>query len=136
MIRSETEYKDAVARSRKSAQRLAEYRDELRCQGRSVDEIERTVGLAVHLLEDLNEQIGHYERIKRGDLSGFKTLRDVGQLLIAARVAQISVSANSPRDWVSTSRRSLATKRMSIKGFRSSGPRRSSRFSRSVSISA
>jgi transcriptional regulator with XRE-family HTH domain len=88
MIRSEAEYKDAVARSRKSAQRVTESRDELRCQGRSVDEIERTVGLAVHLLDDLNEQIGHYERIKRGDLSGFKALRDVGQLLIAARVAR------------------------------------------------
>jgi ribosome-binding protein aMBF1 (putative translation factor) len=88
MIRSEAEYKDAVARSRQSEQRLAEHRDELRCQGRSVDEIERTVGLAVDLLDDLNEQIGHYERIKRGDLSGFKTPRDMGQLLIAARVAR------------------------------------------------
>jgi transcriptional regulator with XRE-family HTH domain len=42
----------------------------------------------VDLLDDLNEQVGHYQRIKRGDLSGFKTLRDVGQLLIAARVAR------------------------------------------------
>jgi transcriptional regulator with XRE-family HTH domain len=88
MIRSEAEYKDAVARARKSAQRLSEYREELRRQGRSVDEVERAAGMAVDLLDDLNGEIGHYERIKGGDLSGFKTLRDVGRLLIAARVAR------------------------------------------------
>jgi transcriptional regulator with XRE-family HTH domain len=88
MIRGEAEYRDAVARSRGSADRLGAYREELRAQGFSADEVERAVGLAVDLLGDLNEEIRLYERIKSGDLSGFRALRDVGPLLIAARLAR------------------------------------------------
>lgn len=88
MIRSEAEYRDAVARSRRSAERLIEYREELRCQGLSIDEVALAAGLMVHILDDLNEEIGLYEKIKAGDLSGFRTLREVGPLLIAARLAR------------------------------------------------
>ena len=87
MIRSDADYRDAIARSRKSAERLVNYREELRGQGLSPEEVERAVGFAVNLLDDLNGEIGSYERIKNGDLSGFKTLRDIGELLIAARLA-------------------------------------------------
>ena len=87
MIRSDADYRDAIVRSRKSAERLVNYREELRGQGLSPEEVERAVGFAVNLLDDLNEEIGSYERIKNGDLSGFKTLRDIGELLIAARLA-------------------------------------------------
>jgi transcriptional regulator with XRE-family HTH domain len=88
MIRSDAEYRDAVARSRKSAERLIEYREELQCQGLSDDEVEMSAGLMVSFLDDLNEEIGLYERIKEGDLSTFRTLREVGLLLIAARLAR------------------------------------------------
>jgi transcriptional regulator with XRE-family HTH domain len=88
MIRSETDYREAVARSRKSEERLVEYREELRRKGLLTDEVEMTVSLAVNILDDLNDEIGCYERVKQGDLSGFKTLRDLGQLLIAARLAR------------------------------------------------
>src|SRR5262245_3159852 len=88
MIRSEAEYRDAVARSRKSGERLIEYREELRCQGLSTEEVEMTVGLAVQIHDDLNEEIGLYERIKQGDLSGFESMREAGLLLIAARLAR------------------------------------------------
>jgi transcriptional regulator with XRE-family HTH domain len=88
MIRSEAEYKDAVARSRKSAEHLVAYREELSGKGLSTEEVERAVGLAVYLLDDMEGEIRRYERIKEGDLSGFKSLRDIGQLLIAARLAR------------------------------------------------
>jgi transcriptional regulator with XRE-family HTH domain len=88
MIRSEAEYKDAVARSRKSAERLVEYRDELRARGMSPDEVEKVVGSMVSIHDDLCVEVGRYERFKKGDLSDCKTLREVGPLLIAARLAR------------------------------------------------
>jgi transcriptional regulator with XRE-family HTH domain len=88
MIRSDADYKEAIARSRRSGERLVEYREELRRQGFSTDEVEMTVGSAVSLLDDLSDELAQYERIKRGDLSAFRTLREVGRLLIAARLAR------------------------------------------------
>jgi transcriptional regulator with XRE-family HTH domain len=90
MIRTEAEYKDAVARSRKSAEHLVAYREEMRGKGLSTEEVERAVGLAVYLLDDLEGEIRRYERIRSGDLSEFKTLREIGQLLVAARLARDS----------------------------------------------
>ena len=88
MIRSDAEYREAVARSRKSEERLIEYREELSRQGLSTDEVEMTVGATVSLLDDLKDELAQYKRIKEGDLSGFGTLREVGRLLIAARLAR------------------------------------------------
>jgi transcriptional regulator with XRE-family HTH domain len=88
MIRSEAEYKDAVARSKKSAEHLVAYREELSGQGLSTDEAERAIGLAVYLLDDMECEIRRYEKIRRGDLSDFKSLREIGQLLVAARLAR------------------------------------------------
>lgn len=88
MIRSEAEYKDAIARARKSAEHLIAHREELSGQGLSTEEVERAVGLAVYLLDDMEGEIRLYERIRSGDLSDFKTLREIGQLLVAARLAR------------------------------------------------
>jgi transcriptional regulator with XRE-family HTH domain len=88
MIRSEAEYRDAVARSRKSAERLVQYREELRAKGLSSAEIEKVVGSMISIHDDLQEEIGRYQRFQAGDLSDFWSLREMGQLLIAARLAR------------------------------------------------
>jgi transcriptional regulator with XRE-family HTH domain len=88
MIRSEAEYRDAVAHSQRTAERLVQYREELRAKGLSPDEVEKVVGAMVSLNDDLQEEIGRYRRFKGGDLSDFKGLREIGQLLIAARLAR------------------------------------------------
>ncbi len=88
MIRSEAEYRDAIARARKSAERLVQCREELRAKGSSPDEIEKVVGAMVSLQDDVLEEIRRYQRFKEGDLSEFKGLREIGQLLIAARLAR------------------------------------------------
>ncbi len=135
MIRSEAEYKDAVARARKSAEHLIAHREELSGQGLSTEEVERAVGLAVYLLDDMEGEIRLYERIRSGDLSDFKTLREIGQLLVAARLAGALASVISPRDSMSTSRRCPEMKGTNIRGFQWSGRLRSSRHSRSRSKS-
>jgi hypothetical protein len=88
MIRSEAEHRDAFARAQKTAERLVQYREELRAQGLSPDEVERVVGSMVSIQDDLQVEIGRYRRIKEGDLSEFQGLREIGQLLIAARLAR------------------------------------------------
>jgi transcriptional regulator with XRE-family HTH domain len=88
MIRSEAEYRDAVARAQRAAERLIQYREELRAKGLSPDEIEKAVGSTVSIQDDLHEEIGRYRRFKAGDLGDFKGLREIGQLLIAARLAR------------------------------------------------
>jgi transcriptional regulator with XRE-family HTH domain len=88
MIRSEAEYRDAIARAQQTAERLVQYRDELRAKGLGPDEIERVVGSMVSLQDDLHEEIKRYQQFKEGDLSPIRGLREIGQLLIAARLAR------------------------------------------------
>jgi transcriptional regulator with XRE-family HTH domain len=88
MIRSESEYRDAVSRSAKAAERLVQYSRELSHNGLSPDEIERSVALMVSLQEDLQDDIRRYKNFREGDLSCLRSLRQIGDLLIAARIAR------------------------------------------------
>jgi transcriptional regulator with XRE-family HTH domain len=88
MIRSESEYRDALSRSAKAAGQLAHYSRELSDKGLSPGEIENNVALMVGLQEDLQDDIQRYERYRQGDLTGLKSLREIGDLLIAARIAR------------------------------------------------
>jgi transcriptional regulator with XRE-family HTH domain len=54
----------------------------------SPGEIENNVALMVGLQEDLQDDIQRYERYRQGDLTGLKSLREIGDLLIAARIAR------------------------------------------------
>jgi transcriptional regulator with XRE-family HTH domain len=87
MIRSESEYREAVLQATKSFDRLNQYRSELECKGYSPDEVENALGPMLSLRADSLEEIRRYERIRSGDLSSFRSLRSIGQLLIAARIA-------------------------------------------------
>jgi transcriptional regulator with XRE-family HTH domain len=88
MIRSESEYRDAVSRSAKAAERLVQHSRELSEKGLSPGEIENNVALMVGLQEDLQDDIRRYEKYREGDLTGLKSLREIGDLLIAARIAR------------------------------------------------
>ena len=88
MIRSESEYRDALSRSAKAADALAKFSRELGLKGLSPGEIENSVALMVSLQEDLQDEIRRYEEFREGDLSCLKSLREIGNLLIAARIAR------------------------------------------------
>src|SRR4051812_6231647 len=88
MIRSESEYRDALSRSTKAAGQLAQSSRELSEKGLSPSEIENNVALMVGLQEDLQDDIKRYEKYREGDLTGLKSLREIGDLLIAARIAR------------------------------------------------
>jgi transcriptional regulator with XRE-family HTH domain len=88
MIRSESEYRDALSRSAKAAGQLVHHSRELSDKGLSPGEIENNVALMVGLQEDLQGDITRYEKYREGDLTGLKSLREIGDLLIAARIAR------------------------------------------------
>jgi transcriptional regulator with XRE-family HTH domain len=88
MIRSHSDFIDASAQYEMSRDRLAKYREELRCKGLSPQEIEIAVGPMVSASEQQHADLACYQRIRAGDLSEFRDLRSLGALLIAARIAK------------------------------------------------
>ncbi len=86
MIRSETEYKEAVARLSEQQRLLAEQQAKLKRAGLGSDEIKRVTDPIRSFRQQLLEEVESYERLKRGEFGEIQNLRDIGQLLIAARV--------------------------------------------------
>ncbi len=88
MIRSETEYKEAVARLKAERARIDEQRSKLQEMDLSEDQIKRVVDPMESFHLQLAEEVESYERLRRGEFGAFINLRAVGQLLIGLRIAQ------------------------------------------------
>jgi ribosome-binding protein aMBF1 (putative translation factor) len=86
MIRSEIEYKAAVARFNEQQRLLDGQQEKLKQAGLGSDEIKRVTDPIQSFRHQLLEEIESYERLKRGDFGEIRDLRDVGQLLIAVRI--------------------------------------------------
>jgi len=87
MIRSETEYREAVARLEEERKRLEAHRAELRKAGLSDEEIKRVSDPLESFHLQLKEEVESYERLSRGEFGEFRNLRGIGQLLIGLRIA-------------------------------------------------
>lgn len=87
MIRTEGEYKRAVARVREEKLRLNEYADSLKAQGLSQDDIEQLMAPVEAFHEQLVDEVGAYERLKNGDLGELGNLRGLPLVLIGLRIA-------------------------------------------------
>jgi ribosome-binding protein aMBF1 (putative translation factor) len=88
MIRSETEYKEALARLAAEAKRLAAHRAGLRRRGLTKREIKRVTDPRVSFHLQLKEEAESYERLRRGEFQDLDNLSGLGQLLISLRIAQ------------------------------------------------
>jgi ribosome-binding protein aMBF1 (putative translation factor) len=88
MIRSETEYKEALARLTAEAKRLAAHRAGLRKRGLTKEEIKRVTDPRVSFHLQLKEEVESYERLRRGEFQDLDNLSGLGQLLISLRIAQ------------------------------------------------
>lgn len=87
MIRSETEYKEAVARLKEERARLDEQRDKLRETGLTAEKIKRVTDPMESFHLQLKEEVESYERLRRGDFGELHNLHGIGQLLIGLRIA-------------------------------------------------
>jgi len=88
MIRNEQEYREAVARVAAEKERFNEHRQRLVEQGLAADEIKRVMDPMWSFHEQLQEEVEHYERLKRGDFQKLENLEGIGQLLVSLRIAQ------------------------------------------------
>jgi ribosome-binding protein aMBF1 (putative translation factor) len=88
MIRSETEYREAVKRIGEEEKRLADQRAKLDEMGLSQDEIKRSMDPLSSFHEQLIEEVESYERLKRGEFEEIRNFSGLGRLIIALRIAQ------------------------------------------------
>ena len=87
MIRNENEYQEAVRRLREEQERLAEHRQRLEEMGLAADEVKRALDPLRSFHEQLREEVGSYERLKRGELGELLNLHGLGTTLVALRIA-------------------------------------------------
>lgn len=87
MIRSETEYQEAVQRLGEEKKRLGEHEARLREMGLSSDEVKRALDPFRSFHLQLAEEVEGYERLKRGDLGEISNLHGLGRSLVALRIA-------------------------------------------------
>jgi len=87
MIRNENEYQEVVRRLREEQERLAEHRKRLEEMGLAADEVKRALDPLRSFHEQLSEEVGSYERLKRGELGELLNLHGLGTTLVALRIA-------------------------------------------------
>jgi ribosome-binding protein aMBF1 (putative translation factor) len=88
MIRSETEYQQAVERVAEEAARIKREQAKLRELKLSKDEAKRALAPLRSFHEQLKEEVESYERLKRGEFEELRNFEGVGRLLIALRIAK------------------------------------------------
>ena len=87
MIRSEAEYREAVARLFAEEERLSEHRARLREAGLGEEEIKRVIDPMRSFHLQLSE-VESYERLRRREFEELENFRGAGRLLVALRIAQ------------------------------------------------
>ena len=88
MIRSESEYQEAVKRLSEEQKRLVEHRARLKETGLTDEEIKRVIDPMESFYLQFKEEVESYERLKRGEFEELDNLRGLRHLLIALRIAQ------------------------------------------------
>lgn len=87
MIRNEREYKEALSRLERDKEVVAAQRRALAEHGLSEEEVERGLGPLLSFRAQLEEEIEWYERARRREFKVSHDVRDLGQMLIALRIA-------------------------------------------------
>lgn len=88
MIRSESEYQEAVQRLAEERGRLEEHHKRLLEMNLGPDEVKRALDPLRSFHLQLEEEVESYERLKRGDLGELMNLHGLGRTLVALRIAR------------------------------------------------
>lgn len=86
MIRTDSEYKEAVKRRDAEKTQIEEYRKQLKSQGITQEMIDKAIQPYESFRLQLVEEIEGYERIKRGVINDTYNLTGIGQRLIGIRI--------------------------------------------------
>jgi ribosome-binding protein aMBF1 (putative translation factor) len=88
MIRSESEYRQAVARLDSERARLEEHVRAWKKRGFSEAQVAKLRQPFESFHDQFAEEVESYERLRRGEFSEFENLRGLGQVLIGLRIAR------------------------------------------------
>ncbi len=88
MIRSETEYREAIVRLKDEAIRMKEQQTQLKELDLSKEEIKRVMDPVRSFHEQLKEEVESYEKLKRGEFEEVRNFDGIGRLLVALRISQ------------------------------------------------
>jgi ribosome-binding protein aMBF1 (putative translation factor) len=89
VIRSESEYREAVKRIREEQERITAYEARLREQENLSEEaVARALAPIRSFHLQAVEKVQSYERLRRGEVQELQNLRGLGHLLIALRIAR------------------------------------------------
>lgn len=88
MIRTDHELRRSMELLKRATKQITLRKAELRSRGHDADGIRRLLAVELNAAAALRHEIAQFRRIKRGDLSEFRHLDGLGQLLIAARLAR------------------------------------------------
>ncbi|MDQ3815953.1 MAG: helix-turn-helix domain-containing protein [Armatimonadota bacterium] len=87
MIRSETEYQEALRRLRQNQEVAAQQRAALEQSGLTPEEVKRGVEPLLSFQAQLAEEIEWYENVRRRNFAPLTRLTAIGRTLIALRIA-------------------------------------------------
>lgn len=87
MIRTETEYREAIARLREERAGIEKHQSDLKSRGFSGEELKRLTDPLMSFHIQLQEEVETYERLKRKDIPTLTNFRGIGDLLIGLRIA-------------------------------------------------
>lgn len=87
MIRNELEHKEMLKRIEEDRTFIAQQRASLEAMGLPTEDVEYGLGPMLSFHAQLREEVDWYERVKRGEIGPVSRMTQVGQLLIAARIA-------------------------------------------------
>ena len=88
MIRSESEYRNAVERLREEESRMTDRKQELAELDLSHEEIKRAMDPLRSFHEQLREEVASYENLKRGKFEELRNFEGLGRMLVALRIAR------------------------------------------------
>jgi DNA-directed RNA polymerase specialized sigma subunit len=88
MIRNDREYAEAVQRLREEEQRLQDQKAALVAMGLDADEVRRALEPFRSFHLHLQEEVDHFEPLRRGDVGALENLHGLGQMLIGLRIAR------------------------------------------------
>lgn len=87
MIRTDAEYKEAVAKLDEQAARLRESQTKLKEMNLSKEDIKRALDPLRTFSEQLKDDVQSYERLNRGEFDELRNFEGIGRLLVALRIA-------------------------------------------------
>jgi DNA-directed RNA polymerase specialized sigma subunit len=87
MIRSESEYQEALRRLKQDREVAARQREALEKKGFTLEEIERGMEPLLSFQAQLAEEVEWYENVRRRNFAPLRRLTAMGRMLIALRIA-------------------------------------------------